>query len=214
MDVYFIEVSGIPKERLHAGLRKYDSLCEPDSYSLFLTIGGRFTDSSIKRFNIDDRDTAEKLIEYWTPRLRNRKYGDVSIKLNTERANAWQRRKIPEMRDKAKVFLDKNILNSVPKKTDISDRRLIIILSNIKTEDSAFSTGYLCKFSNDGTFVFSSDIARAGRYKDSSYCLRIINKIESTLDINASVKTLTDSDIETIDGLKSERWDFVMGRNN
>ena len=211
MDIYFIKVSGVPSERVHAGLRKYHWE-EPETYTLFLTVQGRLTDSNTKRANINNVVLAEQFYDYWEPRLRGRKYGNIIIELASETANKWQEKTVDKTSERITELLENGAGKNNPSKSQKYDGKLIIKL-NFKESDGAPAAGFLSAYRNDGIVSISSHISGARRYKSLPHCRKLISELESHVNLEAEIKSLSDKDVGIIEGHKEERWDFVFGRS-
>ena len=170
MNVYYIEVSGIPKESLLPALRWMDPYSEPDKYTLNLSITGRLTSKPTKRANLDSYKLAEELLEYWEPRLRTRGWGNISVTVQSEVGNKWLERKVPEHSELARQYLGDHADTKVRVRSKEKGNLIIAVRGYQAALGLQSDNLYLSKFTKEGSWIVSTNISSARRYTDRRRC--------------------------------------------
>lgn len=88
MGGYFVEIVLHEKDAVPVNLRP-DCWHVEERFSFRLSIGGRLTDT-LKKSVVETRELAEKLLDFWTPKLESRGYGVFSAKVKTISLGKWE----------------------------------------------------------------------------------------------------------------------------
>ena len=212
MDIYYVEVSGIPKECVHAGLRKFEQYSNIETYDLFLTTNGRLTDSLTKRVNLNDEYLAMEFIEYWRPRLIARQYGNIRIELKTETANAWQEKGVYKHKEKVESLLKNDAHKNISKKRVPINNGNIVIRVTHKDNEEKEQKGFVRGLTNAGIVTITPALHNARRYKSESHCEKILSRLSDGYDFRPSMLFLSSDEIEDVIEEKSIEQDFVFYR--
>lgn len=208
MDVYFIVISDIPKDKVHPSFRYMEEYEEPETYSLFLSIRGRLTNKHSNRANLDSYELATKLLEYWEPRLATRGWGNYQSAIRCEKADKWREKKVSKNVEETLAFLEEH-QDSVVRKQSKSQGNMVIFVQGIKPDNAPFKEGYWSRHKKHG-WVVSSDITHAQRYKTRTYCQTIIANKFSGSKFSVSIKTLSQEELTYIETQKKQHWDSVF----
>ena len=88
MDGYYVEIVLHEKESVPINLRPGCWDIE-ERFSFRISIGGRLTDT-LKKSLVETRELAEKLLEFWMPKLESRGYGVFSTEVKAVRLGKWE----------------------------------------------------------------------------------------------------------------------------
>jgi len=213
MDCYFIEITNIPKDKIHAGLRSFRGFDEPETYTLFLSTTGRLSNKPSKRANLDTLNLAETFLEFWQPRLETRGWGDFQCYIRKEKADKWREKQLPISSVSTRTFLNEHADNTIKESSKIQGK-LIIAVDGVSSGSFSNKEGYWSRHKKLGWGI-ASNMAGAKRYKSATSCLKIIKQHLSgpNTKFRARIHELTLEEIRLIQKQKNEHWDFVFCRN-
>jgi len=103
MDGYFVEIVLHEKENVPINLRP-DCWPVEECYSFRISIGGRLTDT-LKKSLVETRELAEKLLEFWMPKLESRGYGVFATEVKAVSLGKWETNWMMSNRDLLKEKL-------------------------------------------------------------------------------------------------------------
>ena len=88
MEGYYVEIVLHDKEAIPINLRP-DCWDVEENFSFYISINGRLTDK-FKKSLVGTPDLAEKLLEFWMPKLESRGYGVFSTEVKAVRLGKWE----------------------------------------------------------------------------------------------------------------------------